>query len=255
MKAHQRIVRERLVELDPIPKRGDGTPIDVDIKKAVIKPVTRAEAQEIILKYEWLGKLAAVNWYYFGIFFEGHLAGVVVYGQEYAENMGVWDKFGYTGRIILLNRGACVHWAHPHSASKLIRESMKMLPDKYKVITCTVDDLAGEIGTIYQACNFDYVGVMRKGKKREAFLIDGKIVSARSMRSRFGTQRLDILRQHIPDIIKIEQNAKGRYFAFRGNKKEKKELRTAIDHLVKPYPKRTDTTTEPPSLFNYAKDK
>lgn len=249
MKAHQRVVRENL-QHKPIPD------IEIDIKKAVVKPVTREEAKGIIEEYEWLGKMAAVNWYYYGIFFEDHCAGVVVYGQEYIENLGVWDKYGYTGKIILLNRGACVHWAHPHSASKLIRQSMKMLPEKYKVITATVDDLAGEIGTIYQACGFDYIGSMRdnnpnvKSSKgdRSAWVIDGKIHTARGLRQKYGTTRLEVLKEHHPDVKRIKQNSKHRYFAFRGSRKEKRNLRKSIEPFLKPYPKREDTETHPLTL-------
>jgi len=251
MKAHQRIVREQLVDEDPIPTREDGSPINVDIKEAEVRPITYQEAKYVIEKYEWLGKMAAVNWYYFGIFFEGHLAGAVVYGPEYAENTGVWDKFGYTGKIILLSRGACVHWAHPHSASKLIRQSMKMLPDRFKVVTATVDELAGEVGTIYQACNFDYVGVMRKNKTRTAFMKDGKIYSARYIRSKYGTQSKKKLETLAPELTPIKQKAKGRYFCFKGSKREKRELRKAIEHIRKPYPKRDDTESTPPSLSSY----
>jgi hypothetical protein len=27
------------------------------------------------------------------------------------ENLGTWDKYGYSGQIIALLRGACTHWA------------------------------------------------------------------------------------------------------------------------------------------------
>src|SRR5260221_107121 len=80
--------------------------------------------------------------------------GVVIYGDEPGENLGVWDRYGYRGKILGLLRGACLHWAHPHSASKLIRRSMDLLPERYRVITATVDRAAGEIGTVYQAAGF-----------------------------------------------------------------------------------------------------
>jgi len=50
---------------------------------------------------------------------------------------------------------------------------MDLLPAGYAVITATVDDLAGEVGTIYQACGFDFVGVMRAGG-RASVRINGK---------------------------------------------------------------------------------
>ena len=123
----------------------------------------------------------------FGIFFDGHLGGAVVYGPEYGENLGVWDRYGFTGKIIALKRGACLHWAHPHAASKLIRRSMDLLPERYEVVTATVDAAAGEIGTIYQACGFHYVGVMSKGGRAHIRRRRHASLSERNARRRFGT--------------------------------------------------------------------
>jgi hypothetical protein len=39
--------------------------------------------------------------------------------------------------------------------AKLIRGSLRLLPERYTVITATVDGRAGEVGTVYQACGFD----------------------------------------------------------------------------------------------------
>ena len=119
-KAHQRLVRERLAAAAAGRRR-----LSVDIATAEVRPISFAQAREIIARYEWLGTMPAVTRYCFGIFFAGRLDGAVVYGDEYGENLGIWDRFGYTGKIIALLRGACVHWAHKHAASKLIRGSMK----------------------------------------------------------------------------------------------------------------------------------
>ena len=56
--------------------------IDVDIKKATVQEISLAQAKEVIEEYEWLGCLAAVNWYAFGIFFDGIIGGVVVTAQS-----------------------------------------------------------------------------------------------------------------------------------------------------------------------------
>jgi len=215
--------------------------------------------------------MPAVVWYSFGIFYDDILAGVVCYGPEYSENLGKiareqgrpmanWQKYGYEGRMILLSRGACVHWAHPHSASKLIRKSMDLLPEKYAVVTATVDDMAGEIGTIYQAAGFDYVGSMRVANPnvksgpidyRRGWVIAGKLWTARSIRQAVGnTRRADVLAR-FPDVQFTRQHSKERYFAFRGTKREKAKDRAAIAHIIKPYPKRAvgvEETTPTPQL-------
>ncbi len=211
--------------------------LNLSLRDAVIKPIDRALAKKMIEEYEWLGCMPAVSQYYFGIFFDDVCGGVVVFGTEYVENRGSWDKYGYTGKIILLSRGVCLHWTPKNTNSKLIMSAIKMLPEKYEVVTATVDRKAGEFGTIYQACNFHYVGAMRKNK-RVAFIIDGKLVTDRSLRSRFGTSSRKIIQELLPDAQYVPQHSKERYFLFRKNQAEHLK---AIEHLLKPYPKRDET--------------
>lgn len=213
--------------------------VNLDLKKAVVKPIDRKLAKKIIEEYEWLGCMPAVNKYYFGIFFGDICGGVAVFGPDYSENLGVWDKYDYSKKILLLSRGVCLHWTPKNTASRLISKSMKMLPSKYEVITATTDHLAGEVGTIYQACNFHYVGSMResKGKTRDRFgvIINGKLYGSRAIRAKYGTQRKDVILEHHPNAKFVKQKSKHRYFYFRKNQQKHKE---AIKHMIKPYPKR-----------------
>ena len=190
----------------------------------------------MIERFEYLGTMPAVTRYCFGIFFGEHLGGVVVYAHEPGENLGAWARYGYAGKIITLARGACLPWAHPHSASKLIRGSMRLLPERFKVVTASVDRIAGEIGTIYQACGFAYVGVMRSGGRVLIRRHDGSTLSGRQARRRFGTEGVSALRALGLDAVPVPGRA--RYFAFRGSRAERRRLRLAIQRLVKPYPTR-----------------
>jgi len=124
-----------------------------------------------------------------------------------------------------------------------------MLPPEYEIITCTTDHLAGEVGTIYQACNFHYVGSMRdnnpnirsKNGDRFGVIIDGKLFGARAMRSKYGTQKQSVILEHHPDAKFVKQKSKHRYFYFRGSKSVIKKHFKAIKHIVKPYIKRNQT--------------
>lgn len=247
--AHQKIIRDEKAITDKNNLFGSyWNNLDLDLKNAEIREIGLSSAAKMIIEYEWLGCMPAVNFFAFGIFFNNVCGGVVVYGQEYTENLGVWDKYDYTGKIILLSRGVCLHWTPKNTNSKLIMASMKMLPEKYKIVTCTTDHLAGEIGTIYQSCNFHYVGSMResnpnvKSKKldREAWLINGKLYGSRNIRQKLGTQKMEEILKVYPDAKKIKQNSKHRYFYIRGSKKEKKYYKSKIEHLIKPYPKRSN---------------
>ena len=204
--------------------------------------------------------MSAINWYQFGIFFDGICGGVVCFGPEYSENLGIqarqsgrkcadWSKYDYEGKMILLSRGVCLHWTPINTNSKLIMKAIKMLPEKYKIVTATTDHLAGEIGTIYQACNFYYVGSMRDSNKsvnskdgdRDAWLIGNKLYGSRAIRMKFGDTKLETIQKKVKDVKKVKQNSKHRYFLFRGNKYEKSYHKSKIEHLIKPYPKRLIT--------------
>jgi hypothetical protein len=226
-KAHQRTMRERLT--------ATGTQRTADIRTATVREISRAEATPIVETYEWLGTMPAVTRHCYGIFFAGELGGVVVYGDEAGENLGVWDRYGFTGKIIALARGACLPWAHPHAASKLIRRSMDLLPEKCQIVTASVDAGAGEIGTIYQAVGFVYVGTMRQGG-RALVRVNGNHISERQIGRLTGTRGVRALSKLGFDAIPVPRRA--RYFAFRGHKQERKRNRAAVAHLLKAYPKR-----------------
>lgn len=238
--------KKRLEKAEEESKEKYWDDLDLDLAKAVVKPVERALAKRIIEEYEWLGCLPAVNKFYFGIFFGDVCGGVVVFGNEYSENLGVWDKYGYTGKMLLLSRGVCLHWTPKNTGSKMIMSAIKMLPEQYEIITCTTDHLAGEVGTIYQACNFHYVGAMRennpnvksKNRDRIGVIIGDKLYGSRSMRSKFGTQKKEVILEKHPDAVFIKQKSKHRYFYFNCDKRKSKTHKKAIGHLIKPYPKR-----------------
>jgi hypothetical protein len=232
-KAHQRTIREQH-ETDA---DGELHPLgaESDIGSATVRPISLSITRSIIERFEYLGKMPAVARYAFGLFFGERIGGVAVFGDEYCENLGNWDRYGFTGKIIALLRGACLPWAHSHSASKLIRKSMALLPERYRVITATCCAVAGEVGTVYQAAGFDFVGAMYPGT-RALIHFAGEIISERHAKRRFGTcgrralARLGIRSHLVP--------RRSRYFAFRGDGREQDALRAAIAHRILPYPKR-----------------
>jgi hypothetical protein len=209
--------------------------VHAHIGSATVRPIPLSEARAIIEQHEYLGTMPAVARCAFGIFFGERLGGAVVYGDEYTENRGVWDRYGFTGRIIALLRGACLPWAHPRAASKLIRRSMALLPERFRVVTDTCCKAAGEIGTIYQAAGFAYLGQMYRGS-RALIHYAGKIISERQAKRKFGTcgrralAKLGIRAHLVP--------RRSRYFAFRGDQREQDTLRAAIADRIRLYPKR-----------------
>lgn len=223
--------------------------VNISMDNAVIKPITIKEAKPLIEKYEYLGTIAAFNKFAFGLFFDDLLSGVVIFGSEYSINLPFWqEKYSMDkDNTLLLNRGVCTWWCPKNANSFLVSGAIKMLPEQYKVITCTVDPMAKEKGTIYQACNFKYLGSMRdsnpnlkhkKGKRdRTGCIINGKLLTSRSMRQKFGTMRKALILERFPNAQFIKVRSKHRYITFRGSRKERKFFNSKFEHMYKPYPK------------------
>jgi len=224
----------------------------VNLKNTVIRRIDKPSASKIILEYEWLHSMPFANKYFFGIYFIineiEYLGGVLVFGNEYSENTGVWEKYGYENRILLLSRGVCLWWTPKNTASFFIARTLKWIKRNtdYKIITATVDKAAGEIGTIYQSLNWYYVGLMsgnyhgNKMATRFGVIIDGKLRFSRWVRNKIGSMKREEVLKHYPDAIFVPQYRKERYFYFIGNKHENKKYYNSIKHLILPYKKREE---------------
>lgn len=140
----------------------EGAPaVDLSLKKAIVRPVSRRLAEMIIFKYEWLGTMATgVNRFY-GIFFGPYCAGVTTFAPSGFGLPSLAKSFQIDGnQLAYLARGANVHWSPAGANSKLIGWSLRFeekLGNKLAVAFSDAD--AGEIGTVYQASNWVYLGV------------------------------------------------------------------------------------------------
>jgi hypothetical protein len=114
--------------------------------------------KDFIEKYEWLGRMPNRPLYKFVCEYEGILAGVII--------MSVPNAYSkYTGELnnnieILISRGACISWSPKNLASAILSFSMKWVVNNtsYRIFSAYGDKEAKELGTIYQASNFYYLG-------------------------------------------------------------------------------------------------
>ena len=250
MKAHQRVIRDRFAA------NGDGglfgrwwDAVDVDIKKAQVRQVSYRTAEKIILDYEWLGNMGTTEFCY-GIIWDGVVGGVVCFGRTAGSN--VYSSVcgpQYANHAITLCRGACVHWAHPHSASKLISTACKMMLDHgFNIFIAYSDPDAGEIGTVYQACNWIYCGRTSASEKFETpdgKIRDARLVSAYTRDRKGGTLKYKRSRSDQKKIMLslgcrfFKGNAKHRYVQILGRtRREEKQIRRDLEWNVLSYPKR-----------------
>ena len=238
-KSHQRKIREEKQKTDigglfGYPK--------ADIKKSECREISYKEAKKIILEYEWLGTMGTtqIHW---GIFFDNILAGAICFGyfqamQGYSSYVG--EDFAKKG--IQLSRGACAWWAHEHSASKLIAFGLREMEKKgYKFCVAFSDPDAGEIGTVYQATNWEYLGA-KKDKHWDMYYKSGKLfMNDRDIFKKFGFRGKAKQLEYISDKPELElrlRKPKARYLKLLGSKTEKKKMRKVLQDKILPYPKR-----------------
>lgn len=203
--------------------------VDTSIEKSLLRPVDYDTASAIILEYEWLGKMPGNVSRCYGIFWDGNCAGVVVYGVTVNNKLLAKSTCGieYSNKIMQLQRGACVHWAPPHAASKLISYSL-LEEEKIgtRIVIAFSDPSAGEIGTVYQATNWLYCG---KTAQRPDYLNSN------------GERIAGIAHKWDRDkrfMSRAKRQLKGRYIYLLGDKKERRELRKKLLWKPQPYPKR-----------------
>lgn len=248
MEAHQYKIRIEKSQIESL----DFNINDISLNNVEIRIIKKNIANDIIVEYEWLKTMPHIVRYCFGIYFKLNdreiLGGVLTFGDDYAENTGVWMKYGFEDKLLLLNRGVCLWWTPPNTASFFISRACKWIKKhtKYRIITATIDPAAGEIGTIYQALNWHYTGVMSGNYQRNreisrfGVLIDGKLRNGRWCRRKFGTMRKDVILSYHPNAEFIQQYRKRRYFYFMGSKSRNNNYYKAIKHLIQTYPKRYD---------------
>jgi len=161
-KAHQRVIREHMAQ-QPEADIAEKRRLAADFENAVVREISYDEAKNLILGNEWLGNMGITE-FAFGLFFGCHLAGTVCFGRT----AGATSICGQDNseKVVTLCRGACVHWAHVHSASFLISEACRQMTKKgYNVFVAYSDPAANEVGTVYQASNWLYCGMTRPKKR------------------------------------------------------------------------------------------
>lgn len=232
-KAHQRIIREREALVEP---RRQIT----SMAGCWVEAISREEAEAIILRYEWLGTLGRAVATYGLRGPGGELLGTAVFGWPSAVESR--DICGKENRelAICLERGACVHFAPPNAASFLISHALKLAAKDrgWRIFYAYADPEAGEIGTVYQATNWLYIGQgvgRTPGRLREDWrLPDGTELSSRSLRHK-KMKRADALALGWKPVYK---HPKHKYVKFEGSKTERAALARALRYPPRPYPKR-----------------
>lgn len=139
----------------------DGTPVC----EMVVKQIRVREARKYIASFHYSRTMPDSTRFSYAGYLGDKLAGIICYG------MGC-GKSQYTslfpnienGHYIELTRLWCAEDMPKNTESKLISESLRMLPSEIEVVLSFSDEGEGHSGTIYQATNWYYVGANNGGK-------------------------------------------------------------------------------------------
>lgn len=244
-KCYQRHVREVWGEIEYRPTLAS-------LKGARVERITRAEAETVILKYEWLQSMGRGVSAYYGLKLDGELLGASCWGRM-GGAVGNICGTEYAKQTVCLMRGACVPHAPDNSASFFTRNACRQAYKDFGwevtfAYSDTVD--AGEMGTVYQACGWYFLGEGIGSNVHTDFISpDGsrKITSYQLnhqdedyllMRSLGWTPEDGAMRSWL-DLngwVRKISPVKKKWAWFEGPRKE--ELKSKCRHPFLPYPKR-----------------
>lgn len=247
-KCHQRIVREIMAE-QPEADVAEKRRLAADFRSATVREISYEEAKSLIIANEYLASMGTTEFAY-GLYVGDHLAGVACFGRTAGTQVAASICGSeHAHRVATLCRGACVHWAHPHSASFLINAACREMTKKgYNIFVAYSDPAAGEIGTVYQASNWLYCGTTsptEKFRTPSGEVKDARLVSAYSRDRTGGTLKYRRTRAQQKQLLKEEGyeffkdgGRKYRYVGIYGDRRTKRILRRALRWEVLAYPKR-----------------
>lgn len=178
-------LRQAGFTLDDLPK----ITIDQFTFKVLTSNEEKQHATEFIKRHEWLGNLSQFTTHWFGAFYKGRLAGVLLFNLPNAFSKMLGDDTPQLERLI--SRGACISWSPKNLASRMIMWAIKWMVHntQYRLFTAYSDPMAKELGTVYQACNFYYLGQTAGATRRYIHPYTGNVVSDRYFRVRSAYRR------------------------------------------------------------------
>ena len=208
----------------------------------IVDPIDTKAALDIVIKNHYLHRVApcsrAFGIFERGGFFGGILKGVVCYGVP-AYNPILKSICGKDemNNVYELTRLWIEDVVPKNGESFLISNSIKKL-DK-EIIISYADTTQNHLGIVYQASNWQYIGLTKPVKD---IRIRGMDLHPASITDKFRGQknRTEKIKKMYGEenIYREERAQKFRYVTFNADKRRKKELMKKLTYSILPYPKK-----------------
>jgi len=136
-----------------------------DAKKIVVQPIKAKDADRIVKRLHYSGKVAATSQLHFGVFLDGKCGGALQFGPPIdRRNLLPLVKDTEFYNFLELNRMALADWLPKNGESRVIAYCMRFIKKHYPKIEWVVsfDDATqcGD-GTIYRASGFYLTGIKK----------------------------------------------------------------------------------------------
>ena len=207
-----------------------------------VEPIETSAALKIVIEKHYLHRVApcskAFGIFEKGGFFGGVLMGVVCYGVP-AYNPILKSICGKEemNNVYELTRLWIEDAVPKNGESFLISNSIKKL-DK-EIIISYADTTQNHLGIVYQASNWQYIGLTKPVKD---IRIRGMDLHPASITDKFRGQknRTEKIKKMFGEenIYREDRAQKFRYVTFNADKRRKKELMKKLTYSILPYPKK-----------------
>lgn len=141
-----------------------------DAKRIVVKPIQRADANRIVERLHYSGKVVPNSQIHFGAFLGGRCGGVMQFGPPMMRRQVLGLVRGTQwAEMLELNRMAFADWMPRNGESRSLAVAMRLLRAQYprlKWVLSFADGVQCGDGTIYRAAGFVLTGIKRSDQIR-----------------------------------------------------------------------------------------
>lgn len=200
-----------------------------------IRRIDKATADRWVIAKHYSHR-APIFWAGFGLYEDGSLEGVVVYGQPSPpiQRHAFRDR---DFRLYELSR-LVIQTGSKNAASFLVGRSLKMLDSPCAVVSYA-DTEWGHAGIVYQATNWLYTGSTKSHD--HMYIIDGKRVHPSSLADRGITSPKAWAKAN--NIETVPPMPKHRYFFLVGSRSQRRSMREKLKYpIISTYPKLPKST-------------